>query len=431
MASTRRDFLKIGGMGVSISFLAPQVLTRGVFADSTGSGKILVVLQLAGGNDAVNTFIPYTDSRYRSMRPTLNIPDDKILKSDSRIGFHPSMAKLQALYDQRKFTFINNVGFSTLDRSHFRCQDVWASGDDSYGQAQRGVLGWLGRYADLYLDQGSSPVTTVSIGSKIAYGLNADEVIAAAISNAASFDVMTDTRYPGDREPFLAALRSSYSATRPSQAVESIRGQGQETFGAVDLLKTIPPPSATVTYPNSPLGQGLSLIAQMIAGNLGAEAFWISKGGFDTHAGQVNAAAQGGSTTGTHATLWADISDSLAAFYDDLAARGLSSKVLVLAWSEFGRRIQENASLGTDHGKAGTVFLMGDSVKGGTFYGDVPDLSNLDSGDLRTEIDFRSIYWTIIRDWFGKDPYPVLNGTYANLGFIQKPSPRFRAVRRG
>lgn len=409
MATSRREFLKRGAMGVSVSFLAPHLFTRNAFGAGMVNGRILVVLQLDGGNDGINTFIPYTDPRYRSMRPTLAIPDGEILKVDDRFGFHPSMTRLKALYDNGRMAFINNVGFNTLDRSHFRCRDVWQTADDSYGQVQRGVTGWLGRYADLYLDSVDSSLTTVAIGYRNALGLVADEVIPTAVGSADSFEVLTDARYPADRTAWVSSLKSIYSREQPSGDRESIRHQGEETFEAIDLLQSIPAPSTIVTYPNSQLGRGFQLAAQLVAGEVGTHAIWITTGGYDTH----NAQAQ------THENLLTDVSDSLGAFFDDLSARGLSDRVMVLAWSEFGRRVAENASLGTDHGKAGTMFVLGDSVKGGTFYGDAIDLTNLDNGDLRTQIDFRSVYSTVIRDWYGNDPEPVLKGNYANLGFVK------------
>jgi len=421
MQPTRRAFLKTGALGVSISFLAPDFFLKRALGGQFPAGKVLVILQMAGGNDTVNTFIPYADAKYRSLRPTLGIPDAQILKVDDRMGFHPSMAKLQSLYQSGKFAFVNNVGFASLDRSHFRCQDVWQTADDSYGQTQRGITGWLGRYADTYLPDVGSSLTTLSVGSKIALGLNANDVIAAAVENATAFDVQTDTRYPGDGAAYRTTLRSIYdSPPHPAGSLEVIRDNGKDMFESIDLLKTIPAASTTAGYPTSALGNGLKLIAQVIAGELGTQAVWISTGGFDTHGAQA----------ATHAKLWTDVSDSLSAFYTDLTARGISDRVMVMGWSEFGRRVQENASAGTDHGKAGTVLLLGDGIKGGTFYGDVPDLNNLDAGDLKTQIDFRSIYSTIIQDWFGKDPLPVLKTSYANLGFVNRQRSRARGARR-
>lgn len=412
MTINRRDFLKNSAMGVTVSFLAPSVFSETLFGQATTSPKTLVVLQLAGGNDTVNTFIPYGDAQYRAMRPALAIADNTILKIDNRMGLHPSLAKLAPLYESGKFTFVNNVGFATLDRSHFRCQDVWQTGDDSYGQSQRGVLGWVGRYADIYLKDSQSSLTTLAIGSRIPLGMWADDVIPAVVGDAASYDVTTDSRYPDDRTPFVNTLRQIYGIDRATETLDVIRENGNDMFSSVDLLKTIPPPSTSTAYPDSALARGFKLIAQTIAGNVGTQAVWITTGGFDTHSTQLN----------THSNLLKDVGDSLAAFYDDLVARGISDRVVVVAWSEFGRRVSENASAGTDHGKAGTVFLLGDSVNGRQFYGDVPNLNDLDAGDLKTQIDFRSVYWTLIQDFLGKDPEPVLNGRYENVGFIKKAS---------
>lgn len=418
MTTTRRDFLRNGAMAASVSFLAPELFIRSAFAQSAPQ-RILVVFQLDGGNDGINTFIPYTDPKYRSLRPTLAIPDANIVKLDDRMGLHPSLAKIKPLWDSRKFAFINNVGFQTLDRSHFRCRDVWQTADDSYGQVQRGVSGWLGRYADTYLSAQHTSLTTVSIGSGNALGLIADEVLPVAVASAESFDVLTDNRYPADRAPYISSIRTIYEQPLSGE-VESIRAQGQETFGAIDLLKTIPAPSTTVGYANNALGRAFQLAAQIAAGDVGTHAIWIRYGGFDTHNAQAD----------DHVFLLQNVADALTSFDADLNARGIADRVMVLAWSEFGRRVQENASLGTDHGKAGTVFVYGNSVKGGQFYGDIPDLTNLDQGDLRTRIDFRAVYATVIRDWFGHDPLPVLNAQYENLGFVGSAPAYTRNVRK-
>lgn len=418
MKTTRRDFLKSSAAGVTISFLAPSLFAETISGLAGGGDRLLVILQLAGGNDAVNTFIPYADSNYRKLRPNLGIADSSILKVDGRVGLHPSMAKLAPLYEQGKFSFVNNVGFPTLDRSHFRCQDVWQTADDSYGQTQRGVRGWLGRYADLHLG-GSTSLASVAVGNKIPLGMSANDVLPAVVENAAAFDVQTDERYPSDRTPLVNTLRASYKAGSTTSDLDRIRMSGAEMFESIDLLKTIKPASTTVTYPTSALGNGFKLVAQMAASSVGTRIVWVTTGGFDTHSQQLN----------DHVRLWTDVSDSLAAFQKDIDERGLTDRVMVVGWSEFGRRVQENASLGTDHGKAGTVLLLGGPVKGHTFYGNVPDLSRLDAGDLRTEVDFRAVYATILRDYLSVDPEPILNGRYENLGFVKATAlPRRRPV---
>ncbi|HSP14533.1 MAG TPA: DUF1501 domain-containing protein [Thermoanaerobaculia bacterium] len=378
------------------------------------------MLQLTGGNDCLNTFIPYTDQKYRDARPTLAISDASILKVTDRIGFHPSMERLKDLYLSGKLAFINNVGFASLDRSHFRCRDIWQTGIETSGSSQ-GARGWLGRYADLYLANGSTAVTTFSVGPRAPLGLTASELSGTAITDPDGFDSSTnlviDPTDSDDQSAYKQALFQAYGLQRPASDVELIRDRGNAAFQAVELFKQVSS-SSTTPYPDSYLGKTFKLIARIVAANIGTDIVWVSVDGFDTHGLQAN----------THSALLTDVSNSLWAFQDDLTGRGLSDDVIVLAWSEFGRRVAENGNKGTDHGKAGTVFLVGDHVKGGTHYGDEPNLSDLDDGDLKTRIDFRSIYSTVIQDWFGRDPFPVLQSNYENLGFIERP-PKRRAAR--
>lgn len=413
MPCTRREFLRIAAAGTTVSFFPPSL-----FAAAAPADRVLVVLFLNGGNDAVNTVIPYADSRYRTLRPTLAVAEADIVPLDDRNGLHPALAPLQPLFASRKLALLNGVGFSALDRSHFHCRDMWMTGmTDDGSHDTGGGRGWLGRYADLYLPGAASPLTTLSIGRQGSLALDAESVVPATVPGADGFDVVTDPR--SDAADHEAALRAVWSGTRAGD-VETIRQHGSETFGAIDLIKTLPAASATAIYPDTQLGRAFSLAAQIIAGGVGTHAIWIDHGGFDTHASQ----------TADHETLLADVAASLAAFHADLAARSMSDRAVVMAWSEFGRRAQENASRGTDHGKAGTVLVLGDSVNGGSVYGGPWDLGSLDDGDLTTAIDFRAVYATLIRDWYGHDPMPVLGADFENLGFIHTaPSRKRRAVR--
>ncbi|HUP49257.1 MAG TPA: DUF1501 domain-containing protein [Thermoanaerobaculia bacterium] len=381
---------------------------------------MLVVLQLCGGNDALNTFIPYTDRRYRDARPVLAIADDRIIKISDRIGLHPSMEPMKDLYERGKFAFINNVGFPTLDRSHFRCRDVWQTGDESTGAGTQGGRGWAARYAELYLDTATS-VTTFAVGPRSPLGLASRLVSGTTITSPDVFEASThlvlDPAVSPDHASYREALLGIYQQPRVTSDLELIRARGSSAFESIELFKRLGPASMT-PYPDTYLGRTFQLVARIAAAGIGTSIVWVTIDGFDTHGKQAQ----------MHSRLLADVSSTLAGFQDDLAGRRLSDSVVVLAWSEFGRRVYENGALGTDHGKAGTVFLVGDRVKGGTFYGDVPDLADLDDGDLKTTIDFRSVYWTLIQDWFGRDPLPVLQRNYENVGFMRKPA-RPRAVR--
>lgn len=418
MAQTRRDFLRNTALGVTVSFFNPKLFLGRSF-DSTATGPVLVVLQMAGGNDSINTIIPYADSRYRTLRPTLGIAESTILGIDDKLGLHPAMAKAKTLYDAGRFAIVNNVGFPTLDRSHFHCQDVWQTADPSHTM-HHGARGWLGRYADMVLPSLESPLATVAISNQNPLGLDAEIVNPTAVSNPNGFDLQTTSRPASDRDAFLSSLRMAYSMPRMMMTDEMIRTQGADAFDAIDMIKTIPAASPVVTYPASDLGDAFSLAARIIAADLGTHAVWITTGGFDTHNAQP----------GTHERLLGDVSDSLSAFYDDISQRGLAERVVVMAWSEFGRRAAENASLGTDHGRAGTMFLLGNRVRGGTIYGGVPDLSKLENGDLAVNVDFRAVYSTVLEDFLAADPAMVLDKRYENLGFIERSTTRRRGIAR-
>lgn len=427
MKTNRRDFLKVGAMGVSMSFLAPGLFDSRLMAAEAGGNTVLVVLQLVGGNDAVNTFIPYTDASYRAARPSLGVADSDVIQLDGRMGLHPSLEPLVPLWNQRKFTFVNGVGFDALDRSHFHCQDVWEAGTEDLGHGALGSLGWLGRWADLELGESAGPVASTAVGNALPPGLLGAETIPAVVSDPETYGIRTFTGREAEDEAIRQALRNVYTGAAPEphhDLLGSVRERGAELFSTIDLVAGLPPESATVDYPASQLGQSFSIAARLIASGNGARVIWIRTGGFDTHAQQEP----------THAQLLSDVASSLAAFQTDLEMRGESERVVVMAWSEFGRRVYENASGGTDHGKAGTVFLLGDRVEGGAFVGDVPNLSDLDGGDLKTTIDFRSVYRTLITDWLGGDASAVLGGNYENLGLIRSALPnlgRRRAVGRG
>jgi uncharacterized protein (DUF1501 family) len=421
---TRRQFVK-GSLaaGVSLSFFSSR-LGASTLSQAAGADKTLVVVQLIGGNDTLNTFIPYTDSRYRSARPTLAIPDAQILQVDPQLGFHPAMAGLRDLYLESKFAFITNVGFSSLDRSHFRCQDVWHTANENPGSEPRG---WLGRWADLYAPSDFSPVAEAGIAVSTPRGIAASRVLPTCLVDVETFDIVGDPGDPDEASLFSQALRGNYSHQRDDKTVEIVRETGKLGFEAIDILHQLPPPSVTTLYGSTPLGRALRLAAQMIAANRGTTAIWVTIDGFDTHRGQVNPSSGGGSTAGLHASLLADLSSSLTSFQRDIEGRGLANRVMVLGWSEFGRRVEENASYGTDHGKAGSAFLLGKPIRGGRWYGDNYDLTRLDEGDLIPRLDFRTIYATIIRDFLGGDPELVLGRSYENLGFIEQTSRR-RAV---
>jgi uncharacterized protein (DUF1501 family) len=419
---TRRDFAKLGFAGASLAFFSTRLGAAALSA--FGQEHTLVVVQLIGGNDTLNTFIPYTDLRLRAARSTIGIPEAKVLKVDSRLGLHPSMTELAELYVAGKFAFVTNVGIPTPDRSHFYCQDVWQTANET---PAIGEPGWIGRWADIYAPSSSSPAAVVGVTVSTPRGLVAKRVLPTCLTDVASFKANADPIDPSEADLLVRSLRRLYGLKKSSAILETIREQGSGAFEAVDLFHGLPPVSAVIDYPASPLGLALQFAAQLIAGHHGTNVIWVTLGGFDTHSNEVTAKS---STEGAHASLLRDLSQSLDAFQDDIELRGLADGVLVMAWSEFGRRVQENSSLGTDHGKAGSVMLLGKGVKGGQWYGDPYDLSDLDEGDLKPRIDFRAVYATIIEGWLGGDPALVLQKQYDQLGFLVERRPRQRVVRR-
>ncbi len=399
MTITRRRFLK-STAAATVVLVTPRGLRA---ATPPAARRTLVVVQLAGGNDSLNTLIPYADKRYRTLRPTLAIAERDLLPIDGRFGLHPALARLQPLYKDGSLALIDGVGFPSLDRSHFRCQDVWQTGDEGCGRDDRQRLGWIGRYADLHLGGAESPLVTLAIGNRAPLGMIVRKRRPTVIADLTRF------RLPGGDDDVLRALRDIYSLPRTEDPLsDTIRGCGEDLFLSADAHQRTPVRPARAAYPESPLGEALRNVAAMIDAHVEVQAAWVTSGGFDTHAMQA----------GDHAALLSDLAASLAAFQADIVARSLREQVVLMAWSEFGRRAAENASAGTDHGKAGIVFVMGQQVRGG-LYGEPPDLGRLDAGDVPPRVDFRSVYATLIRNWYGHDPEPVLGHPYPTLGFLR------------
>jgi uncharacterized protein (DUF1501 family) len=398
MASTRRQFLK-SSAAATVTFLAPRIACGAV----PQRARALVIVQLAGGNDSLNTLVPYTNARYRALRSTLAIPDRELLPVDEHFAFHPALARLVPLFDRKRLALIDGVGFPSLDRSHFRSQDVWQTADEGCGRDHKRRLGWLGRYADHYLGDAGSPLATVAVGNRAPLGLEVNVRRPAVIAELSRF-IMPRNGAADE----LEALRDLYSIPRRDDALtEAIRAHGHDLFRALDAHERTPARPSRVTYPPSRLGQALQNVAAVLDAHPETHAAWVTTGGYDTHAQQAV----------THSGLLTDLAASLAAFQSDLEARAIDDRVLLMAWSEFGRRAAENASGGTDHGKGGVVFVLGKHARGG-LWGERPDLGRLEDGDLASRVDFRSTYATIIRKWYGRDPEPILGRAFPTLGFL-------------
>ena len=373
---SRRDFLRSTAL-VSALATAPSLIASR--APAAGDDQpILVLLQLSGGNDGLNTLVPFGDDNYYKARPNLAIKPSALLKAVSgrfkdHFGFHHSLRPLMGMWEKGQMAVVHGVGHPELSHRHFRAVETWHTAMKGGGDI---VPGWIGRYFD-----NAPPAAGVSIGSEMPQMLKNSEL--ARTSQAAFLSGESHEGLVGrtDRDVVIEAESMRKLADRAKQP------------GAV--------------YADAPAARGLQTIATMIAGGLGARVYHHEISGFDTHAHQLV----------SHARLWSEVSDGVRSFFDDLSSRGMAERVVVLGFSEFGRRLEENNSEGTDHGSAAPVFLWGPRVRGG-LHGQPPSLAQLEEGDLKFTVDLRSVYATILDNWLGSDHRSILGGSFAKQALL-------------
>ncbi|HEY7035825.1 MAG TPA: DUF1501 domain-containing protein [Thermomicrobiales bacterium] len=418
MPFTRRDFLTHGTLFMAMGVTAPTFLTttaRALAAQAdacmtgTASKRILVVVQLGGGNDGLNSVIPYSDQLYYQARPSLGIAEKDVLTISDAVGFNPSLAPFKSLFDAKQLTLLQGVGYPNPNRSHFRSTDIWTSGvPDKLEQT-----GWLGRYIDAQCSGEDRRLHAVDIGTTVSRLFWTGQSIVPAISSLETFDLEADAQFPDDQSNQVETLKLLNGGDSDKPYDDYIRKVALDALQTSDELKRIAAGyKSTVEYPETAFADGLRTIAKIIQGDLGTRIFHITIGGFDTHAAQAT----------SHGTLLKNVSEGVQAFMQDLEGMGVADDVLVMTFSEFGRRVKENASKGTDHGAAAPIWLVGGGLTAG-IVGKHPSLSDLDDGDLKFGIDFRAVYGTILRDWLGADPSPIIGtGTFPNLGFVRDPA---------
>ena len=413
MPISRRDFLLRSAGFVSVSAMVPRwaVVGTKMFEESVGAeatGRTLVVLELMGGNDGLNTVVPYTDPLYAQVRSRIGLPLGTLLQLDSKLGLNPAMSSLKALWDKNRVALVENVGYPNSSLSHFSSRDIWHTADPTLAQRR----GWLGRWADAAIGNNSNPLACAAISQSLPRTLLADNVSVPSFVSLATYSYATDGAYAGDHNNQLNAfLRQGADQYEIENTISEVTALGNAAISSSNILQTVG--SGYVSggqYPAGSLGTGLLLIAQIINANVGTRILYITYGGFDNHANEDN----------DHDTLVKTVADGIKALFDDLDAHGKSHDVLMMTWSEFGRRVQDNASRGTDHGTSAPHFVVGDAVKPG-IYGVPPSLSSLDSnGNLKVENDFRSYYGTLLSDWLKADSAAILGAGWPNLGFINK-----------
>ncbi len=373
---------------------------------ATKKEPVLVVLQLTGGNDYMNTIIPHADPLYRDNRPVVGVPDDRIAKLNDRIGMHPEVAPLKRFWDAGNMAIIHGVGYANAPRSHFRSMDIWHTCEPD----KLGSEGWLGRATRDLDPNKENVITAVNFGPSLPRALALPGVPVACIDDLENFGMLTSIQEEMQREKIIDRFTRLYSPTIGNGFVMDYLGQtGLDGLKAADILKVAPEMyNSSVEYPDTPLARKLKGISQVHQANLGTRVFYTDHGSFDSHSNQV----------GMHDGLWRDVSAAVGSFFDDLRENDSSDDVILLMFSEFGRRVHDNGS-GTDHGAAGLVFAMGDGIKGGE-YGEYPSSrpENLEQGDLVPGVDFRSVYSTILENWMGLDANPIVGGVYEKPTFI-------------
>jgi len=407
MTQTRRDFL-LTGSGVTVGALMPGVFAETALAapqsDKAGGREtVLVVIQLTGGNDGLNTVIPYRDPAYQAARPKLKQSESKVLEIDDRLGFHPVMGGFSKLLEEGKLAVVQGVGYPNPNRSHFASMDIWHKAN----RAKTERYGWLGRTlpqlggagAALHVGEGEGPLALFSATGH-----------APSLKSLKDYQLRTGSGRSADQKrrliEDLAEDRSQLSGPQ-NGLLDLIKKSAQQTYRSSRRMQKVAKDlqgKSVAGYPQTGLANRLKLIARLIDAGVPERLYYTSLGGFDTHAAQAK----------THPNLLAELAGAAHAFFNDLKRHGQQKRVLVMTFSEFGRRVRENGSEGTDHGAASQMFLIGDGVKSGLI-GKHPSLTELVNGDLRFHTDFRSVYATVLKQWLHVDPQPVLGRKYPLL----------------
>jgi len=380
---------------------------RNVMTTNGNSKKNVVVLQLSGGNDALNTVIPFTDGNYYDNRPYVNIAQEEVLKMDDKLGLNPNMAPIKSLWDEGEVAVICGVGYPSPNRSHFRSMDVWHTAESE----QVALEGWLGKALRDLDPKAENVLTGVNFGRGLPRALYAQGVPVASVGNLETYGLFPDIKDDAARNLALEAFSQMYGGAGKDVIAKFISQTGTDALKGADTLRIAPQRySSSVEYGNNPIAQNMKSIAQVMTADLGTRVFYTQHGSFDTHASEIN----------SHAKLWSDVSGAVGDFMDDMKEHGTDKDTVVLLFSEFGRRIRDNGA-GTDHGSGGVAFVIGGDIEGGV-YGEFPSLEEDKQvqGDMAFTNDFRGTYSTILDRWMGLDPVSITGGNYEQFNFLAK-----------
>ena len=368
---------------------------------TTANGdRNLVIVQMSGGNDYMNTLVPYGNGLYYDSRPEIAIDPESVIKIDDQVGFRPGLEPIKRLWDEGKVAIINGIGYPNPNRSHFRSMDVWHTALAE----EVGTEGWLGRAIRDIDPNGENVLAGVNFGRGLPRAMGCPGVPVASVGNLETYGLFPDMQDQALREYALETFGKMYGGAEGKDAVMGFLGQtGLDALRGADILRTAPGMyESTVEYAANPMAQSLKSAAQVMFADFGTRVYFTQHGSFDTHSGELF----------KHEMLWNEVAPAVGDFYDDLVEHGRNEDTVMFLYSEFGRRIKDNGS-GTDHGSGGMAMLIGDSVKGG-MYGEYPSLADDDQleGDLHYNNDFRSTYTSVLEQWLSLDAAPIVNGRY-------------------
>ncbi|MDB5142487.1 MAG: twin-arginine translocation pathway signal [Mucilaginibacter sp.] len=397
----RRDFLKNTALA-SGAFLIPAFLKplEAIASSELTGHKNLVIIQLSGGNDGLNTIIPYGNDIYYQKRSTIAINQADIIKLNDMQGLNPSLYALKEIYDQGWMSIINSVGYPNPDRSHFRSMDIWQTASDSN---QFLTTGWIGRYLDSNCQGCKNPYTAIEVDDTLSLAMKGSSMKGIAVQDP-------NKLYQATREPFFKDLVHDHNNDHLNEDnLGYLYKTMIETYSSADYIqKTSKTYTVSAEYPATPFGNQLKTVSKFINSGLQTRVYYVSLSGFDTHVGQQNQQARQLKIYG----------DAVAAFVKDLKQAGKLDDTVVMTFSEFGRRVEQNASNGTDHGTANNVMVFGGKLKKAGIFNEAPDLAQLDNGDLKYQVDFRDVYATLLDKWLDVNNSQVLNKSFNGLEFI-------------
>ena len=395
----RRKFIQTSGLATA-AMMIPNFLKAQESLSALKTDKILIVIQLTGGNDGLNTVIPFENDLYYNARPQISIQKKEVLKLNNELGLNPVMQGFKELHDEGKLTVINNVGYPEPDRSHFRSMDIWQTASKSN---EYKTTGWLGRYLDEKCNVCDKPTQVLEIDDTLSLALKGNNVKGLAMKDPKRL-------YGTTLDPYINQLSRQHiiGDHEHDNAEYSYKTLAETVSSAAYIYQTSKIYKSAANYPNHQFGKSMKTISELIISGVNTNVYYVSLGSFDTHFNQQK----------RQADLLQQLSETVKIFMDDLKTSGKQDDVMLMTFSEFGRRVNENASGGTDHGTASQMFLIGNNLKKKGIYNSAPNLSDLDDGDLKFSVDFKNVYATILKKWLNIDEQIVLGNKYPYLDFI-------------